>query len=161
MHLIGPNRMIQGNEMRHPILAPLHLPENPYQVIVGVITSLPRSFSMIILCKITQAFVIYQRHSWSQNLAGPITIVNWACKNLKWSLRIFPSRCLCIVKLGLFLTFRLANRLHKCLPPWVDAIGKLVVIVVLVAICFKLHLWTLTQCNPFHKWWWGLTRQMS
>jgi hypothetical protein len=47
------------------------------------------------------------------------------------------------MKLDLFLTSRLNNWLHKCLPPWVDAIGKKVAIVVLVVICFKLHQWTL------------------
>jgi hypothetical protein len=55
-------------------------------------------------------------------------------------------------EIGLFLTFGLMNRLHKCLPPWVDVVDKKVVIVILVAICFKLHQWTITQCNPCHKW---------
>jgi hypothetical protein len=68
-------------------------------------------------------------------------------QNPKCSLYIFSSRRLCIVKLGLFLTSWLNNRLHKCLPPWVDAVGEKVAIVILVVICFKLHQWTFTQCK--------------
>ena len=32
------------------------------------------------LCMITQACMMYQSIFWSQNLAGPLTIANWACK---------------------------------------------------------------------------------
>jgi hypothetical protein len=56
--------------MYHPMCGPPHLHGNPHQFIVG----------MIILGMMTQVFMIYQRHSWSQNLAGLLTIAYWTCK---------------------------------------------------------------------------------
>jgi hypothetical protein len=58
-------------------------------------------------------------------------------QNPKFSLHIFHGRRLCIAKLSLILTIGFDHRLHKCLPPWVDAIGKIIAIVVLLNICFK------------------------
>ena len=60
-------------------------------------------------------------------------------QNPKSSLHIFSSRRLSIVEIKIFLTFRLFQRLHKCLPLWVDAIRRIVAIVVRTAICYKLH----------------------
>ena len=73
-------------------------------------------------------------------------------QNPKSSLHIFPSRRLSRMKTSCFFTFGRDHRLHKCLPPRVDAVGKKIAVVVLVAICFELYFWTFTQCKPCHQW---------
>jgi hypothetical protein len=80
MCFVRTNRIIGGNKSGHPMCRPPHLHRNTHQFIVGMIHIFPRSSSIIILCMMTQAVMIYQRHSWSQNLAAPLTMANCACK---------------------------------------------------------------------------------
>jgi hypothetical protein len=139
MCIIGPTRMIRGNETGDPMLVPPHLHGNLHQLIVGMIYI----FATIILYNhvkhddtiihdISKALLVKKSCRSSHNR-------KLGLQNPKCSLHIFPRRRLCIAMLGLFLTFGLNNRLRKCLPPWVDAISKKVAIVLLVAICFKLY----------------------
>lgn len=150
MCFVGTNGMIRSNKPGNPMCGPPHLHRNPHQFVVGMI----HIFPTIILYNhvmhdetsshhIPKALLVPKSSRLPHN--GKLDLQNPKC-----SLYIFPSHRLCIVKLGLILTSWLNNRFHKCLPPWIDAVGEKVAIVVLVAICFKLHQWTFPQCKSCH-----------
>jgi hypothetical protein len=133
MYIIGTNEMIRGNEMGYPICGSLHLHGNPHQFIVGMF--------FIFLTIILYNYIMHDDtsiHDIPNALLVPKSSMSphnsqLGLQNPKCYIHIFLSRRLCIVKLSLFLTFGLNNRLHKSFPPWIDAVGKKVVIVVRVA----------------------------
>jgi hypothetical protein len=56
------------------------------------------------------------------------------------------------MKIKLFFTFGFDNWLHKGALPRIDAISKEVSVVLLAAICCKLHPRTFIQCYACHGW---------
>jgi hypothetical protein len=133
-----------------PMCGPPHLHRNHYQLIVGMINIFPT--------------IILYNHVMHDDISGhdiskthlvpkssrPPHNSKLSLQNPKCFLYIFPSRRLFSVKLGLFLTSWLTNWLHKCLPPWIYAVGEEVAIVIVVAICFKHHRWTFSHCKSCH-----------
>jgi hypothetical protein len=104
MHLIAHGRMIRCNETRHPLFSPPHLHENPHQVIVGVVYI----FATIVLYDhvmhdetsahdVLKALLIPKSSRSTHN-------TKLGLQNPKYSLHIFPSHHLRIVKFELFLT---------------------------------------------------------
>src|SRR4051812_16240772 len=67
-------------------------------------------------------------------------------QNPKSPLNIFPSCRLCIVKDEFFLALGFCNWLDKSTPHKLDAIRKIVHIVICAAICFEGHRWCFFIC---------------
>jgi hypothetical protein len=113
---------------------------------------LPRSSSVIILCMITQAIITYQKHLLIPKSSWFSYNSKLDLQNHKCLLYIFPSGRMYIMKITRFLTFEFDNRLHKDPPSRIDTVGKKASVVVIAAVCFKLHLRTSIQCYMCHEW---------
>ena len=92
-------------------LRPQHL--TTILIIVKILFLGPLSFSMIMLCKITAAVIVYQMVSLSHILQGPLTMANL---DSKCSLYILPHRFLCLCEVNFFVALWVPNTLHKSSP---------------------------------------------
>ena len=80
--------------------------------------------------------VMYQRVSWSRNLAGPSKLV---LQNPQSSFHILSSSHLSIMKVKFFRTLGVWKWLDDSIPPWINLIYKVIPKVVCATICLKIH----------------------
>ena len=104
------------------------------------------------LCMITQACMMYQWIFWSQNLADPLTIANWACRIPKALSTSFLAAAWALWKSRLFYlpVYSTASQtfasLGKCHPQ--DSSHSC-----MYGHCCKLDRWQFTICNLIHERW--------
>ena len=150
MRLHTANGMIGGNKTGHPFSPLLHSHGMSQELILRVV--------YILATLILDDHIVHDHtsmHYVPKHLLIPKSSRSshnskLGLQNPKSSLHIFSSRRVSILEIKIFLTFRFFQRLHKCWPLWVDAIRKIVAMVVCTTISYKLHRWQFTICNPTH-----------